>query len=259
MCVYGFYIKPKAGINLIVIGNRDEELSRKFKPLQIQKSKGILRGIDLKERGSWIGVDVDGKIAFLTNYRDPSKVNDKALSRGLIIKKFFESKNVKLYIRWLFNNAHRFNGFNLIFGKNDTLFYFSNITYQLTQLSKGLYSLSNAFLNSNWPKCIKIKQIVKDIVQAKVSKKEVFLKLKDTTRTTHNLPNTGIGFEKEVLLSPLFIQLPFYGTTTSYYITIKNNGFIEVAEMVHRENRYRIFKLKKNKIFYRRSTITSGS
>jgi uncharacterized protein with NRDE domain len=49
-----------------------------------------------------------------------------------------------------------------------------------------------------------------------------------------DLPETGIGIERERFLSPIFIETPIYGTRSSTILLIDNDGGMTFKEKVFR-------------------------
>lgn len=49
----------------------------------------------------------------------------------------------------------------------------------------------------------------------------------------HELPDTGIGLEKERLLSSKFIESPIYGTRSACVLLVGNDGVITFVEKLH--------------------------
>ena len=64
-----------------------------------------------------------------------------------------------------------------------------------------------------------------------IDKKSLFniLSNQDQARD-EELPNTGIGLEKERMLSPIFIKSENYGTRISSVLTIGENGHVNFHE-----------------------------
>ena len=104
----------------------------------------LLAGKDLQEGGTWMGINKQGQFAALTNYRDLANINDKAPSRGHIVKRYLngELPDEEMF-RFLKTQGKLYNGFNIIYGTVDMLYYYSNVTDQVLNLYPGIYGLSN--------------------------------------------------------------------------------------------------------------------
>jgi uncharacterized protein with NRDE domain len=55
------------------------------------------------------------------------------------------------------------------------------------------------------------------------------------------LPDSGVGLERERILAPIFIESPSYGTRSSTILTIDNDGVVEVLEKTHTDGSIREF------------------
>ena len=106
-------------------------------------------------------------------------------------------------------------------------------------MSQGIYGLSNALLDSPWPKIIEGKKYV---TQLNGSNKEILIEdlfrfLSDqTVRDDHELPDTGVGLEKERMLSPVFIKSPDYGTRSSTLILVTRKNHVKFIERSYNPN-----------------------
>jgi len=79
MCLILFAYKVHPSYNLILAANRDEFYERPSAPAEFwEDAPQVLAGRDLKEGGTWIGIDRAGKFAAITNYRDPASWKNNA-------------------------------------------------------------------------------------------------------------------------------------------------------------------------------------
>jgi uncharacterized protein with NRDE domain len=139
---------------LIIASNRDEFLDRPTLAMHRWKNKsGIVAGRDIKAGGTWLGVTRNGRFAAITNFRNPSDQRENAPSRGKIVTDFLESNlDAATFLNRFKPGAQKFNGFNLLAGDQNSLYWFSNIKDRVTRLSPGYHGLSNHLLNTPWPK-----------------------------------------------------------------------------------------------------------
>jgi len=78
MCLILFAYNTHPSYRLILAANRDEFYDRPSTPADFWgKHPQVLAGIDLKEKGTWLGVTREGKFAAITNYRDPASWKDQ--------------------------------------------------------------------------------------------------------------------------------------------------------------------------------------
>jgi uncharacterized protein with NRDE domain len=163
----------------------------------------------------------------LTNFRDPKSINEDAPSRGKVVSDFLLNSDSPIhYLERLSREAHRYNGFNLLVGWKEELFWYSNRGKGIPKLSPGIYGLSNHLLDTPWPKIERGKRFfAKVLAETELSTEDLFQLLQDRTAAKdESLPNTGVGQEWERLLSPIFIAGPAYGTRSSTIILLDGNG-----------------------------------
>ncbi len=224
MCllVIAYKIHPK--YRLIVAANRDEYYSRPTRFLDFwEENPDIIAGRDLKSKGTWLGITRKGRFSAVTNYRNPKIVKEGRPSRGLLVKGFLESDiDAEEYLRFVKKESSKYNPFNLIVGDEKGLWYYSNRA-DIKKLEPGLYGLSNHLLDTPWPKVRKAKQEIKKIIEnSEIDIEAIFSVLKDKTMPPdHELPDTGVGYEKERMLAPIFIESSDYGTRSSSILLIE--------------------------------------
>ena len=86
-----------------------------------------------------------------------------------------------------------------------------------------MHGLSNASLNTPWPKALRgteaLQQYIQDTRILDVDR--LFTLLRDPTQAQDNqLPDTGVSFEWEKALSSIFIRTPEYGTRSSTVLLV---------------------------------------
>jgi uncharacterized protein with NRDE domain len=175
-------------------------------------------------------------MAALTNYRDPASVNVRAPSRGWLVRDYLRGcEDEETFLKKLEKQADRYNGFSVILGNPSRLYYFSNRNGTIA-LTPGLYGLSNALLNTPWPKVERGRQKLGALL-AKTgdpSAEDLFSVLKDSTRPEDGrLPDTGIGLEWERILSSMFITSPGYGTRSSSLLLMNQKRQVTFIERTY--------------------------
>ncbi|MFC1825760.1 NRDE family protein [Thermodesulfobacteriota bacterium] len=238
---------------VVLAANRDEYYDRPTKPLAFWDDiSEILAGRDLKRSGAWLGVTRTGRIAAITNYREPFLRLENAPSRGLLVSDFLSGmESPKHYLDNIKTTGHRYNGFNLLIGDQSGLFYYSNKGHTIQKLKPGLYGLSNHLLDTPWPKIEKGKAALGALLDGRdnIDLEDVFHILANRSYPPDDqLPDTGVDHDWERVLSPLFITSPSYGTRSSSVVVMERTGGVVFAERTFEpqqaessENQTRIF------------------
>ncbi len=236
MCLILFAHKISEKYPLILASNRDEFYQRPTAPMAFWKDHpSILAGRDLEGGGTWLGINENGRFGAITNFRDPASLKTHAPSRGEIIVDYLNHKKSTFeFLNNFKDQSDKYNGFNLLFGDSNSLYWFSNRKNQILEIQPGVHGISNRFLNTPWPKVEKGKKALKRISSTTLSSEKLFSILLDcTVAKDSKLPDTGIGLEWERILSPLFITSPVYGTRASTVMLMDNKGNIKVTERTY--------------------------
>ncbi len=235
MCLILLAIRSHPVYKLIIAGNRDEYYDRPTaKAIFWKDSPKLLAGRDLQAGGTWFGITKQGKIAALTDYRDPSLHKSDAPSRGKLVHDFLLSKERPTdYLDGLIHKAHKYNGFNLIVGEKANLYWYSNLGGKPTKLRPGIYGVSNHLLDTAWPKVSRGKKAFKNLIMEhkKLLPEKFFSILLDkTVADDKSLPDTGVGLDWERVLSPIFITTPTYGTRSSTLLFVTLDDHVTFIE-----------------------------
>jgi uncharacterized protein with NRDE domain len=235
MCLLFVSYKKTPGYRLVVAANRDEFLARPTAALDfLDKEKTILAGRDLQGGGTWLGITAQLKFAAITNYREPARNRTDAPSRGEILQNYLTGDlDAGEYLHLLSANGSRYNGFNLILGDSEGLYYYSNRTVGPQELAPGFYGLCNHLLDVPWPKVVRGKELLRPYMlkTSRINPLQLLAQLEDTHRPPdEQLPDTKVGLEWERLLSTIFIDGADYGTRSSAVITVTDEGCIEFVE-----------------------------
>jgi len=223
MCLTVFAFQADPHYPLIFASNRDEFYDRPARPATFwYDHPTLLAGRDLKAGGTWLGITADHRFAAITNYRDIDNIKENAPSRGDIVAGYLTSgMKAPDYLKNLRLTADQYNGFNLVAGTTTELWYYSNEQDEIIKVKPGIHTLSNAFLNTPWPKTEKAGACFRQIMKHSREKldDEVFQLLKNREIfPDERLPSTGLSSEMERLLSPIFITSDRYGTRCSTLI-----------------------------------------
>ncbi|SHK17570.1 Uncharacterized conserved protein, contains NRDE domain [Anaerobranca californiensis DSM 14826] len=233
MCTILFAYKVHRKYPFIFLGNRDEFKNRETKPSHFwQDNPKVLAGIDLLKGGTWTGITKGGKIAFITNYRDFRVEKKSPLSRGDLVRQYLiGSENPKEYLELVRNEGKKHNLFNLVVGDQKSFYYYSNVTDKIIEIQRGIHGLSNALLNTPWPKVVRGKEALSTIINGEFTVDQLFEILADQTiPPDRDLPDTGTTLEIERMLSTIHIDTPSYGTRVKTVILIDQKGEVQFYE-----------------------------
>jgi len=237
MCLIVFANNVHPKYKFIFAANRDEFYNRPSSQANFWKENSeLLAGRDLQAGGTWMGITKKGKFAAITNFRDLKNHRNDAPSRGKLTVDFLANNiHPEEYYGFLKSDLNKFNGFNLILGNIDKLYYFSNKNEALKKLEPGIHGISNALLNTPWPKVEKSKKQLEALLgQNEIHPHEVMNILYDKNKADDDfLPDTGVGIELERLLSPVFISSEKYGTRCSTVVMADKNNNVQFLEKTY--------------------------
>ena len=235
MCLIVFAYNCHPAYRLILGANRDEYRDRPTIPASFwPDATHILAGRDRQAGGTWLGITTDGKLAAITNYRDPHQQVVDPPSRGTLVAGFLQNKIVTTeeFQQTLNRDSQLYDGFNLLYGSSDDLHYFTNRGGSSGPVTAGIHGLSNHLLDTRWPKLTAARSRLKAILQLKnVDPELIFEALSDPVPFANGLlPDTGVGPERERLLSPIFIADAGYGTRSTTVLLIDRSGHVTFIE-----------------------------
>ncbi|MEY8875824.1 MAG: NRDE family protein [Leptothrix sp. (in: b-proteobacteria)] len=276
MCLAAFAIGASARYPLVVVSNRDEFHDRRAAPLAWWTPPGtstpILAGRDLQAGGTWMGVNRAGRLALLTNIRDPAAQRADAPSRGELVAQWLTAERAGAPITAEALNTQALaaghNGFNLIVadlargggdepGDAGAWHWIHNGTERgmsagspprAQPLTQALHGLSNGPLDAPWPKVRRLRQRLYESLQAVDaaggSADALAATLLQTLTDRHlaadaELPQTGVPLALERALSAVFIHLPErgYGTRCSTVLITERLGAAPVGDGAGRSRR----------------------
>ncbi len=287
MCLIALALGVSERYPFVIAANRDEFLDRPTAPLATWEAPSgitVVSGRDLRDGGIWMGFSPSGRFAMLTNVRQPLvEPPHQPISRGGLALSWLESAaDVQTFAARL--DPMRYQGFNLIVGNalDQQCFYLSNQvflkTFEHLAVIKPaqsamhliptempwsrLYGLSNAALDTPWPKTLQLKQALAnglDAHDADTLTAQCLAALANAEAAPESdLPTTGVNLELERALSSVFVRhppdQPRYGTRTSLVAVLRSEDGLSVTEVthsvlqqpdqIHRETRQGFLKLQ---------------
>ena len=177
------------------------------------------------------------RFAAITNVRNPPEHNPLAPSRGQLVAGFLAgAMSAQEYVAQIAPGAAEYNGFNLVLCDGKELVWYSNKGGDDPRngqpLEPGIYGLSNALLDSAWPKVLKTKAQFASLLCLGAPEDAYFEMLSDTTLAPDmRLPETGVPLELERLLSAVKIESPNYGTRSSTVVKLYADAPAELHEV----------------------------
>ena len=224
MCTLLLAYKVHKRYPLVLAANRDEFYDRPTASAACwADAPQLFAGRDLAQGGTWLGVTGTGRIAALTNYREPHPANGHERSRGELVSEFLKGEaGAEEYLAGLSATGGLYGGYNLVVGDPDGLWYQSNRCEGIVPLAAGIHGVSNHLLDTPWPKVVRGKEALARVLRGDdFTPEELFTMLADETRTPDELlPDTGVGLELERLLSSIFIKSERYGTRSSTVLLV---------------------------------------
>ncbi|WP_256774901.1 MULTISPECIES: NRDE family protein [unclassified Stenotrophomonas] len=228
MCLLALAWKTHPRWQLVMVGNRDEFHARPTAALVAWPAPdtGLLAGRDLRSGGTWAGVAPEGRMAVVTNVRDPL-ARQTGPSRGALVADYLRADaSAATFADELAARATTFAPFNLLLADRDSCQFLGNHPLGRQALAPGVHGMSNGPLDAPWPKTERLNAALRGwIASGSDDLGPLWAALADETRADDSaLPNTGIGLERERWLSAAFIRSPEYGTRASTLIALDANG-----------------------------------
>ena len=245
MCLAAIALHAHPRFPLVIAANRDEFFARAAAPMAWWRAGGIelLAGRDLSAGGTWFGLTRAGRLALLTNVREPGRQLADAPSRGALVVDWLRAADEAPAFAQRLGSGY--NGFNLVTADvaRNTWHWISNRAPAPLALADGIHALSNAALDTPWPKTVGLKAALADALATAATTgqlaERLFQALADATPAPDAaLPDTGIGLERERLLSPRFVRMPdparpgtaVYGTRCATVLVREAGGATHVME-----------------------------
>lgn len=235
MCLILFKYQPNEHYKLLLLANRDEYHQRQAKQADYWiDHPHIFGGIDSVAGGSWLSVDTAGRLAVITNIRKPPFAKDNKLSRGHIINDFLsQGQPAPEFLNALKLNDTSYGLFNLLLFDKTGLWHYSSDTHQAKPVEPGIHGLSNASLDTPWPKITTGSEQLKHVLDGDSIDPVELINIMQSEKKPLDaqLPHTGVGLEFERFLSTIFIRGENYGTRCTTLLTIDKENSLQFVEL----------------------------
>lgn len=232
MCLILFAVDAHPDFPLVLAANRDEFLARPTAPAGFwTEQPDILAGRDLVAGGTWLGVHRRGRVAAVTNVREPQRFRSDAESRGALVTGMLTAETGPAdFLRSV--EGWRYNGFNaIVFGGRGALYATNRAgrdEMRVAPVESGIHGLSNAQLDTPWPKVVRGREDLSEALENLDAEKPspdglLAILVRRDKAPDGTLPDTGVGLELERALSPPFIRTDGYGTRSSSVVLIRQD------------------------------------
>jgi len=221
-----------------VAANRDEFHQRPTQASHFWPDHpGLLAGRDEQMGGTWMGITRQGRFAAITNYRDPERTAEAPRSRGELPLKYLTGEaGAQSFIAELAQQAGDYAGFNLLLGDGRDLWYYSNsqtnAAAPTSPLPPGIYGLSNAQLDTPWPKSELGKTKLQTLLEAGAVNHDALSSVVGARQPAElaALHAQGLNGEMDQLLSAQFIVTEAYGTRSRTSLWLDDQGQVHWRE-----------------------------
>lgn len=234
MCLIAFGWQAHPRWRLLLVGNRDEFHARPSAPLARWPDTTMAAGRDLEAGGTWLGATGEGRCCVVTNVRDP-RDPQVGRSRGLLALDYLNGPySARDHAIRLHGDAAHYRPFNLLTFDAVDAFYLGNRPQPRAQpVVPGVHGLSNADFNTPWPKTRRLMERLQAWLAS--GRDEDFEPLFEALADEHQapdaeLPDTGIGLDRERWLSSAFTRGETYGTRASTLVAIGHDGSGQIIE-----------------------------
>ncbi len=230
MCLAVLALAAHPDYPLVIATNRDEFHARAAAPAEWGCAPpfiDILAGRDLEAGGTWFGVRRDGHWALVTNVRGAGVHDPAARSRGELVTRALAMDALSVNaLAPIVADGGRYNAYNLLAGDATEAVWTSNRARGVRRLRDGVHGLSNASIDTRWPKLERTLARLDAWARSGIADvAPLFEALSDRERAPDALlPATGVTLEQERLLSSPFIVSERYGTRCSTVFTIDRAG-----------------------------------
>jgi uncharacterized protein with NRDE domain len=192
-----------------------------------------------------MGVSSSGRFAALTNYWESDPPHADPPSRGGLVRAYLtEDVSSERFLERLRSEGAAYNGFNLLFGNAEALYYYSNRSPWYGPLSPGIRVLSNHLLDTPWPKAERARRLFsRTALRARPQTRELIAMLDDVTAEEEQRdPETPLSRRQKLARQSIRIVFPRFGTRVSTAVIFSPEGDVSFAERSFAPEEYREFR-----------------
>jgi uncharacterized protein with NRDE domain len=215
MCLIAIALGASQRHPLLLAANRDERHARPTSAAAWwPELPGVLAGRDLEAGGTWLGVDRRGRVAAVTNIREPHLRPTRG-SRGTLVTAYLAGEEPAELYAARAADARQLGPFNLLLAERGRLHYSSNRASPAL-LGPGLHAFSNAGPGADWPKVASVRAGTERLLAHGAPLEPLFELLGE---------RSGAGPQADH-----FIVGPHYGTRCSTVVLCDASGRVTFAE-----------------------------
>ncbi len=224
MCLIAFALHTHPRYALVLAANRDEFHARPTASAAFHDDHaGLFGGRDLQAGGGWLLASTPGRITAVTNVRT-GQPEQAPRSRGELVRSIARSNfDLGNDINGIAARAADFGRFNLFAYQRGQGFYSSNYPgFVAQEVAFGVHTLSNAALDTPWPKTQRLRSAVQSFVERDDDDPSVLFDALANREIAEDgeLPSTGVPLDWERRLSAAFIDGDQYGTRASTVVLV---------------------------------------
>jgi uncharacterized protein with NRDE domain len=232
MCLIAVALDVHPRYRFVLAANRDEFHARPSAPADFHDdASDVFGGRDLQAGGSWLLASRAGRVLAVTNVRTGQPESGRR-SRGELVHLGVRAHSLESELRRVHDQASEYGRFNLLAYEQGQLWYSGNHPEsRLLAVAAGVHTLSNAALDTAWPKTRRLHSVVSAwVARGDEDVAPLFDALADARiARDEDLPSTGVPLEWERRLSAAFIVGGDYGTRASSIVLVADDHirFIE--------------------------------
>lgn len=248
MCLAFFSLAARSDYPLVIAYNRDERSQRPALPLTTIDRNGtrILAGIDVPSEGTWLGISDLGRIAFVTDVSIGPEPVGRRRRAQLIMDYLADQRTAAADIdTHLARHGREYKPFNLVVGDSKRLLWCSNVHEERRELTRGVYGLGNAALNTPWPKLIHGRRRFAEILamDGPLHRDDLFELMSNprfyTEQDVDAAYRSCLGHDWEDYRDAIFLynrryqtyaQKELWATRTTTIVTVDNQGAAQISE-----------------------------
>lgn len=221
MCLVVLGLEASEHYSLVFGANRDERHARPSAAAAWWPDYSqVLGGRDLVAGGSWLAIDRRGRLAAVTNFRDPSAAAAPR-SRGALVADYLAgAASLDDFTAALHGRLADYGPFSILLLDGVDLRYVSNRA-PAARLGHGVHALSNAAYGVEWPKVRSARAGAEALLASQAPEDALFELLARRGPPAHG---------DERYRSAHFIDGETYGTRSSTVVLIDRDGVVTFAE-----------------------------